>query len=148
MSKRGSLGVILRDKYHIPEDYYYTNDHEWVKVEKKIATVGITDYAQKKLREVIYVELPNVNTKVQRKQTLASVESVKASADVYAPLSGKVIEVNTKLIDSPEIINESPYEDGWLVKLEISDESELNFLMDADEYARYLEELEEAAEEE
>jgi len=138
----------LKDKYQIPEDYYYTNDHEWVKVEKKIATVGITDYAQKKLREVIYVELPNVNTKVQRKQTLASVESVKASADVYAPLTGKVVEVNTKLIDSPEIINESPYEDGWLVKLEISDESELNFLMDADEYARYLEELEEAAEEE
>lgn len=138
----------MKDKYQIPEDYYYTNDHEWVKVEKKIATVGITDYAQKKLREVIYVELPNVNTKVQRKQTLASVESVKASADVYAPLTGKVVEVNTKLIDSPEIINESPYEDGWLVKLEISDESELNFLMDADEYARYLEELEEAAEEE
>ncbi len=148
MTKRGFLGVILKDKYQIPEDYYYTNDHEWVKVEKKIATVGITDYAQKKLREVIYVELPNVNTKVQRKQTLASVESVKASADVYAPLTGKVVEVNTKLIDSPEIINESPYEDGWLVKLEISDESELNFLMDADEYARYLEELEEAAEEE
>lgn len=138
----------MRDKYHIPEDYYYTNEHEWVKVEKKFATVGITDYAQKKLREIIYVELPNVNTKIQRKQTLATVESVKASSDVYAPLSGKIVEVNTKLIDSPEIINESPYEDGWLVKIELSDESELNFLMDADEYARYLEELEEAAEEE
>lgn len=138
----------MRDRYHIPEDYYYTNEHEWVKVEKKLATVGITDYAQKKLREIIYVELPNVNTKIQRKQTLATVESVKASADVYAPLSGKIIEVNTKLIDSPEIINESPYDDGWLVKIELSDESELNFLMDADEYARYLEELEEAAEEE
>lgn len=138
----------MRDRYYIPEDYYYTNEHEWVKVEKKIATVGITDYAQKKLREIIYVELPNVNTRVQRKQTLATVESVKASSDVYAPLSGKVIEVNTKLIDSPEIINESPYEDGWLVKIELSDEGELNFLMDADEYARYLEELEEAAEEE
>lgn len=142
------MGIILRDRYYIPEDYYYTNDHEWVKVEKKISTVGITDYAQKKLREVIYVELPNVNTKIQRKQTLATVESVKASADIYAPISGKVIEVNTKLIDSPEIINESPYDDGWIAKIEISDESEFNFFMDADEYARYLEELEEAAEEE
>ena len=133
----------MSERYHIPEGYYYTRDHEWVRVSKKVATVGITDYAQRKLREIIYVELPNVNTRVQQKQTIATVESVKASSDVYAPVSGKIVEVNTKLIDSPEIVNESPYEDGWMVKIEMSDESELRNLMDADEYNRYVEALEE-----
>ena len=134
----------MSEHYEIPDDLLYTKDHEWIRVEKKIGVIGITDYAQKKLREVIYVELPNVNTKVKQKETLATVESVKATSDIYAPVSGKIVEVNLRLADSPELLNESPYEDGWIAKIEISDEKELDNLMEADEYRRYIEALEEA----
>lgn len=134
----------MSEHYEIPDDLLYTKDHEWIRVEKKVGVIGITDYAQKKLREVIYVELPNVNTKVKQKETLATVESVKATSDIYAPVSGKIVEVNLRLADSPELLNESPYEDGWIAKIEISDEKELDNLMEADEYRRYIEALEEA----
>lgn len=136
------------ESYNIPAGYYYTREHEWVSVSGKIATTGITDYAQKKLREIIYVELPHINTRIQQRQVIATVESVKASSDIYAPVSGKIVEVNTKLIDSPEIINESPYEDGWIAKIELTSPEELENLMVPDEYARYIEALEEEAGEE
>ncbi|MDJ0270012.1 MAG: glycine cleavage system protein GcvH [Aigarchaeota archaeon] len=135
----------MSETFEVPDDLLYTKDHEWVRIEKKIGVVGITDYAQKKLREVIYVELPNVNTLVKQKETLATVESVKATSDIYAPLSGRITEVNVKLVDTPELINDSPYEEGWIAKIEITDQSELDKLMDADEYRRYIEALEEEA---
>ena len=134
----------MSEHYELPDDLLYTKDHEWVRVEDKIGVVGITDYAQKKLREIIYVELPNVNTKIKQKETLATVESVKATSDIYSPVSGRIVEVNLRLADSPELLNESPYEDGWIAKIEITDEKELDNLMDADEYRRYIEALEEA----
>ncbi|MCL7382940.1 MAG: glycine cleavage system protein GcvH [Thaumarchaeota archaeon] len=135
-------------EYEVPEGYYYTREHEWVKIEKNKARVGITDYAQKKLREVIFVELPNVGQKVKQNETLATIESVKASADVYSPVTGKVVEVNSKLIDSPELVNEDPYGEGWIALIELTEEVNYEDFMDSDEYGKYLEDLEEVKTEE
>jgi glycine cleavage system H protein len=129
-------------KYEVPEGLLYSRNHEWLRVKGKIATVGVTDYVQRKLREVLYIELPNTNVKVVRGQHVATIESVRGSYEVRSPVSGKVVEVNARLADSPELINEYPYESGWIFKVEISDEGELSDLMDADEYSRYLSELE------
>lgn len=130
--------------YEVPEDLLYTREHEWMKMmEGNKVKVGITDYAQKKLREIIYVELPNVGQRIKQNEPLATIESVKASADVYSPVTGKVVEVNSKLIDSPELLNEDPYEEGWIAVLEMSEEGGLENLMEADEYRKYLEDLEE-----
>lgn len=134
-------------EYEVPEGLLYSRNHEWVQVKGRIATVGVTDYVQKKLREVLYIELPNTNVKVVRGQQVATIESVRASHEVRSPVSGKIVEVNARLVDSPELINEYPYESGWIFKAEISNEDELNDLMDADEYLRYLTELELEAEE-
>lgn len=134
----------MSESYEVPSDLYYTKEHVWLRVENKKATLGITDYAQKKLREVIYVELPNVGQRVEENEPIATLESVKASAEVYSPLEGKVIEVNSKLVDSPELVNDDPYGDGWIVKLEIVDEGQLEKLMESDEYIKYLEDLEES----
>lgn len=139
----------MSEDFEIPEDLLYSKDHIWVKVvKKKIAVMGITDYAQKKLRDVIYLELPSVNQKLKQKDTLCTIESVKVASEIYTPISGKVIEVNSNLLDKPELVNDSPYEDGWIAKVEISDPSELEKLMDAEEYRRYIEGLEEEAEKE
>jgi len=129
-------------KYEVPEGLLYSRNHEWLRMKGKIATVGVTDYVQRKLREVLYIELPNTNVKVVRGQHVATIESVRGSYEVRSPVSGKVVEVNARLADSPELINEYPYESGWIFKVEISDEGELSDLMDADEYSRYLSELE------
>jgi len=134
-------------KYEVPEGLLYSRNHEWLRMKGKIATVGVTDYVQRKLREVLYIELPNTNVKVVRGQHVATIESVRGSYEVRSPVSGKVVEVNARLADSPELINEYPYESGWIFKVEISDEGELSDLMDADEYSRYLSELELEAEE-
>ena len=131
----------------MPEGLLYSRNHEWVQVKGKIATVGVTDYVQRKLREVLYIELPNTNVKVVRGQHVATIESVRASHEVRSPVSGRIVEANARLVDSPELINEYPYESGWIFKVEISDEGELSDLMDADEYSRYLTELELEAEE-
>ncbi|MDW7977765.1 MAG: glycine cleavage system protein GcvH [Candidatus Caldarchaeum sp.] len=139
----------MSERYEIPDDLLYTKEHEWVKPEKKkYAVVGITDYAQKKLREIIYIELPHLNTKIKTREVLSTIESVKSTADVFSPVSGKIVEVNSKLLDHPEMLNESPYTDGWIAKVELSDPAELDKLMDADEYRRFLEELEEEKTEE
>jgi glycine cleavage system H protein len=134
-------------EYEVPEGLLYSRNHEWLRVKGKIATVGVTDYVQRKLREVLYIELPNTNVKVVRGQHVATIESVRGSYEVRSPVSGKIVEVNARLVDSPELINEYPYESGWIFKVEISDEGELSDLMDADEYSRYLSELELEAEE-
>jgi len=138
----------VSSEYEVPEGYYYTREHEWVKIEKNKARVGITDYAQRKLREIIFVELPNVGQKIGKNETLATIESVKASADVYSPVTGKVVEVNSKLIDNPELVNEDPYGEGWIALIELVEPITYEDFMDSDEYVKYLEDLEEAKAEE
>jgi len=126
-----------------PNDYYYTQDHEWVKVENGLGVVGITDFAQKQLGDVVFVELPEVNTQFEFHQVLGVVESVKAVSDIYSPISGEVVEVNQALNDNPELINEDPHGEGWIVKIKIKNETELQRLMSASEYEKYIEGIEE-----
>ena len=133
----------MAEEYEVPEGYLYTRDHEWIKAEGNVITIGVTDYGQKKLREVVYVELPTVGQRVEEGEAIATLESVKASAEVYTPASGKVIEVNSKLVDSPELVNDDPYGDGWIAKIELEEERKFEDLMDPDEYRKYLEDLEE-----
>lgn len=123
-----------------PKDLKYTKEHEWVKVDKNIATVGITDYAQDSLGDVVYVELPQEGNAVTKSEPFGVVESVKAVSDLYSPVSGSVAEVNDAIVDNPEVINEDPYGDAWMIKVELSSAGELDDLMSADEYQKYIEE--------
>ena len=123
-----------------PEELKYTEEHEWVMVADDVVTVGITDFAQDQLGDVVFVELPAVGTVVEAGKPFGVVESVKAVSDVYAPVSGEVIEINEELPDSPETINTSPYDDGWMIKIKLSDPAELEELMDADAYQEFVEE--------
>ena len=125
----------------ISDDYLYTKEHEWVYIEDKVATVGITDYAQSALGDITFVELPSVESEVEQFEHFCSVESVKAASDIYAPLSGKVIEVNARLESDPGIINKSCYDKGWMAKIEFSNSDETSSLMNAAEYQKYLESL-------
>jgi len=118
----------------IPAGLKYSKEHEWVATEETVATIGITDYAQDQLGEIVYVELPAVGDKISKDDAFGVVESVKAVSDIYAPVSGTVVEVNQELPESPEMINKDPYGDGWLVKVKVSDPSELDDLLDHDEY--------------
>jgi glycine cleavage system H protein len=124
-----------------PGDLYYSETHQWARVEEGVATVGITNYAQEQLGDVVYVELPQPDEDVTRGEPLGSVESVKAVADVNSPVSGRVAEANTALDDAPEKINQSPYDDGWLAKIELSDPAEIRSLMSAQEYVQLLQQL-------
>ena len=123
-----------------PKDLKYTKEHEWVKVEGNIATVGITDYAQDSLGDVVYVELPQEGAAVTKHEPFGVVESVKAVSDLYSPLSGSVTEVNDAIIDSPEAINEDPYGDAWMIKVEVGSEDDLGDLLTAEEYQKFIEE--------
>jgi len=125
-----------------PEDLKYTQEHEWVQLEEDVVTVGITDFAQDALGDVVFVELPEVGSEVEAGKSFGVVESVKAVSDVYAPVSGEVIEVNEDLPDTPELINTSPYDDGWMIKVRLSKPSQLDDLMDAEAYQAFLEEEE------
>ncbi len=118
----------------IPEGLKYSKEHEWVATEDSVATIGITDYAQDQLGEVVYIELPAVGDKVSKDDPFGVVESVKAVSDIYAPVSGTVTEINQELVESPEMVNEDPYGDGWLIKIRIADLVELDDLMDGEEY--------------
>lgn len=122
-----------------PDELKYTEEHEWVLVEDDIATIGITDFAQEQLGDVVFVELPEVGDLLEMGKTLGVVESVKAVSDIYAPLSGEVVEINEDLPDEPELINTSAYEDGWMIKLKITDPGELEDLMDAADYQSFVE---------
>ena len=113
----------------IPKNLKYTDEHEWIFVENNIATIGITDYAQGELGDIVFVELPAVDDEVQQMDPFGTIEAVKAVSDIFAPVSGKVVEVNEMLQDKPELINQSPYDDGWMIKIELSDTSELNSLL-------------------
>lgn len=123
---------------NIPQELKYSKDHEWVKVEGSRVTIGITDYAQSQLGDVVFVELPELGAEVAAGAGFSVVESVKAVSDIYAPVSGKVIEINETLADTPEIVNQSPYDEGWIVVLEIADPTELNELLDSEAYAQLL----------
>jgi glycine cleavage system H protein len=127
--------------YLVKADRYYTKDHEWALVKGNRVWVGITDYAQKELGDIVYVDLPSVGVEFEVGDTLANVESVKSVSPVYAPLSGSVVEVNEALNDEPGLVNESPYEDGWMVVLELIDPSEVEDLLSPKEYAGILAEI-------
>ena len=122
----------------VVEGLYYTKSHEWVRVDKETAIVGITDYAQEQLGEITYVELPPLDKDVDASDDLAVVESSKAASDVYSPLSGRVIDTNGELKTRPELINEDCYDAGWICKIEISNENELKELMNSADYEEYL----------
>lgn len=126
-----------------PDDIKYHRDHSWVRVEGKKATIGITDYAQQQLGDIVYVDLPEVETEADADSELSEIESTKATSPILSPVSGVVGEVNEDLADSPEIINEDPYGNGWLMVIDMSDPSELNDLMSKSEYEAYLKEVEE-----
>lgn len=121
-----------------PEDLKYTDEHEWIRVDGNRAKVGITDYAQDQLGDVVYVDLPTVGQEVKPGDGFAVVESVKSVSDVYAPLAGKVVEVNQALVDTPEKINQDPYGEGWIAVIELADPSALDGLMDAAAYRKHV----------
>lgn len=121
------------------KDLFYTEDHEWLKVEGEEAYIGLADFAQDSLGDIVYVELPEVDDEFDQEEAFSAVESVKAAADVYMPIDGTILEVNEDLMDDPALINEDPYE-NWIVKIEISDKSQLDDLMNADDYEKFLEE--------
>jgi len=121
-----------------PADLKYTKEHEWVRLEGETATVGITEHAQDALGDVVYVELPEVGSEITKGEAFGVVESVKAVSDLYAPLTGNVTEANESIVDSPEVINEDPYGEGWMVKVEISNPDDLDELLSADEYETFV----------
>ncbi len=124
---------------NIPEELKYTEEHEWVRVDGDIATVGITDYAQGELSDIVYLELPEVGKTVQKGDVITTLEAVKTVADVYTPVSGEIIEVNEKLSEQPGLINEDPYGEGWIVKIRLSNPDELNELLSAADYKNIIE---------
>jgi glycine cleavage system H protein len=123
---------------NIPEGFRYTKDHEWAKLEGKRARIGITDHAQTELTDVVFVELPPIGKAVKQGEPIGTVESVKAVSEIFAPMSGKVVEVNKTLVDQPELVNKDPYGAGWMVVLEAEDSKQASGLMDAAAYRRHI----------
>lgn len=122
----------------VPDDLRYSKEHEWVRVEGDTATVGISAFAQEQLGDVVFVELPEKGARVRQHASLGVVESVKAASDVYAPVSGEVLERNVKVIESPELVNSQPYGDGWMVKVRLADKGELGALLSPDDYRAHI----------
>lgn len=122
----------------VPSELKYSKEHEWVKVDGDIVTIGITDFAQSELGDIVFVELPEEGDELTSGDSFGSVESVKTVSELYAPLSGKVVEVNEELEDSPEFVNESSYDKAWMVKVELSDKAQLDELLDADAYSEMI----------
>ncbi|XP_018459512.2 glycine cleavage system H protein 2, mitochondrial, partial [Raphanus sativus] len=133
IAQRGFSSVVLKD-------LKYAESHEWVKIDGNKATFGITDHAQDHLGDVVYVELPDLGRSVSQGESFGAVESVKATSDINSPVSGKVVEVNEVLSESPGLVNTSPYEEGWIIKVELSDAGEVEKLMDSDKYSKFCEE--------
>jgi glycine cleavage system H protein len=121
-----------------PSDYRYTKDHEWIQAQGATATIGITDYAQHELGDVVFVELPKLGAKIKAGESFGTVESVKAVSEIYAPASGEVTEINSKLADTPETINSDPHKAAWLIKIKLADAKEISGLMDAAAYQSYI----------
>ncbi len=123
---------------NIPADLKYTKDHEWAKIEGDIAVIGITDYAQGELGDIMYVELPAVGTVVEQGNSFGSIEAVKAASDLFAPLSGEIVEVNENLNDEPEAVNSDPYGEGWIVKIKMNNTEEVDALLSEEEYSKLV----------
>jgi glycine cleavage system H protein len=128
----------MEDYMHIPEELKYTKDHEWARIEGDVATIGITDYAQSELGDIVYVELPEVGLETKQMESFGTIEAVKAVSDLFAPLSGEVVKINDKLSDNPEIMNKDPYGDGWIIKIKLSDKGELDSLLDKEKYEELI----------
>lgn len=124
--------------YKYPNDIYYTMTHEWVEIHNSIATVGITDYAQHQLGDIVFVELPEVGMVLEKESHAGEIESVKAVGDLIMPLSGEVVEVNEKLAENPELVNSSPFGDGWMIKINISHASEIDELLSLEKYKEFV----------
>ena len=122
----------------VKENLKYTKDHEWVKLDGNIATVGITDFAQGELGDIVYVEVDTVDETLDKDEVFGTVEAVKTVSDLFLPMSGKIIEFNDSLSDSPESINDSPYEEGWIIKLEVSNPEEINELLNNNDYSELI----------
>ncbi len=123
-----------------PSDLKYTKEHEWVRVDGDQATIGITDFAQRELGDIVYVEVETVDEDLSKDDVFGTVEAVKTVSDLYMPISGKVLEFNESIEDAPEKVNEDPYGDGWMIKVQVSDKSELDDLLDAENYKKLVEE--------
>lgn len=137
----GGPDIEEASKVEIPANLRYSRDHEWALIEGGVVTVGITEYAVHELGDVVFIELPEVGETVDQEAAFGTIESVKAVSELFAPVSGEVIEVNGDLIDAPETANEDPYGDAWMIKIEASDPSEFEALMSADQYKAYLAEI-------
>lgn len=123
-----------------PADLKYSKEHEWIKVEGDIAIIGVTDFAQEQLTDIVFVELPEKGKKVEAGKQMAVIESVKSVSDIFSPVNGEVVEINEKLKDNPDIINKDPYGGGWMVKIKIENKDELNGLMSAEDYGKFIQE--------
>ncbi|MFQ5709258.1 MAG: glycine cleavage system protein GcvH [bacterium] len=123
---------------NVPDKLLYTAEHEWVALNGDVATVGITDYAQSELGDIVFVELPEVDAETNQMEPFGTIEAVKAVSDLFAPLSGKVTEINTALEEQPELINSDPYGEGWMIKLQISDKSEIDSLLSPEAYSAQI----------
>ena len=124
---------------NLPADLKYTKEHEWTKIEGNIATIGVTDFAQSELGDIAWLEMPSVGDETKIGDAFGTIEAVKTVEDLFAPLSGKIIEINSELLESPEFVNDDPYGKGWIVKLELSDESEIAKLLSPDDYSGLIE---------
>lgn len=124
----------------VPQELKYTKEHEWISIDDHVVTIGITDFAQNSLGDITYCQLPKEGEDVKKDDSFGVVESVKAVSDLYSPVNGRVVEVNLPLLQAPELVNEDPYTDGWMIKVEVKDLSEVDELMDAAEYKEYIEE--------
>lgn len=124
----------------VKENLLYSEDHEWIREEGDCVVIGVTDFAQAELGDIVFVELPEADEEFNKNDSFGVLESVKAVSDAFIPVAGKVVEANEDLLDNPELINEDPYGDGWLVKVELADDSELDELLSAEEYAEFIEE--------
>lgn len=125
---------------NVPDELFYTEEHEWVMVEGETATIGITDYAQEELGDVVFVELPDVGDAFTAKESFGSVESVKAVSEIFSPVSGEIVETNESLTDAPETVNEDPYGEGWMIRLHLENPKELDALMSPEDYKEFLKE--------
>tara|TARA_B100001109_G_scaffold219971_1_gene190787 strand:- start:203 stop:589 length:387 start_codon:yes stop_codon:yes gene_type:complete len=123
---------------NIPSDLLYSNDHEWVKLEEDIATIGITDFAQQELGDIVYIEIETVGDNLEKEQVFGTVEAVKTVSDLFMPISGEVLEFNSALEDSPETVNYEPYESGWIIKIKIENPSQLKHLLSAEQYKQLI----------
>ena len=123
---------------NLPENLKYTDDHEWVSVKDDVAIIGITDFAQSELGDIIFVEFPDTGMSINQKDSVGTLEAVKTVADIYSPVTGEVIEVNDNLESSPELINEDPYQEGWILKIKISNKDELNNLLSNSDYEKMI----------